>query len=72
MKRTEYSWGYRRDDSPGYVSRLEDELEHVFGKGQVFRMQQTAGGAKWRNVDDANLQFCGTDALNYRSLAGKI
>ncbi len=47
---------YRRDDSPGYVSRLEDELERVFGVGRVFRdATDIPGGTKWKNVIDANL-----------------
>ncbi len=47
---------YRRDDSPGYVSRLEHELEGVFGKGCVFRdTSDILGGAKWKKVIDENL-----------------
>ena len=47
---------YRRDDSPGYVSRLEDELERVFGAGRVFRdATDIPGGTQWKNVIDANL-----------------
>ena len=56
MKKNLIFLSYRRDDSPGYVSRLEDELERVFGKGRVFRdATDIAGGAKWKNVIDANL-----------------
>ncbi|MFK7861536.1 MAG: toll/interleukin-1 receptor domain-containing protein [Granulosicoccus sp.] len=56
MKKNRIFLSYRRDDSPGYVSRLEDELERVFGKGRVFRdATDIAGGAKWKNVIDENL-----------------
>ncbi len=40
---------YRRDDTPGYVSRLESDLERAFGRDRVFRdVQDIAGGTKWR------------------------
>lgn len=48
---------YRRDDSPGYVSRLEEELERAFGEGRVFRdATDIPGGTKWKSVIDENLQ----------------
>lgn len=48
---------YRRDDSPGYVSRLEAELEGVFGPGSVFRdVEDIKGGTKWQQVLDENLE----------------
>lgn len=48
---------YRRDDSPGYVSKLETELEQVFGEGRVFRdAQDIAGGAKWKDAIDDSLR----------------
>lgn len=47
---------YRRDDSPGYVSRLEDDLERAFGRGRVFRdVEDIKGGAKWKQVLERNL-----------------
>lgn len=50
---------YRREDTPGYVSRLEDELERAFGAGRVFRdVQDIRGGAKWRQVLEENLANC--------------
>ncbi|MEM9057526.1 MAG: toll/interleukin-1 receptor domain-containing protein [Pseudomonadota bacterium] len=56
MKRDKIFLSYRRDDSPGYVSRLEDELERTFGKGRVFRdATDIPGGTQWKNVIDANL-----------------
>ena len=56
MKRHKIFLSYRRDDSPGYVSRLEDELERAFGDDRVFRdATDIPGGTKWRNVIDANL-----------------
>jgi len=57
MPRDRIFLSYRRDDSPGYVSRLEGELERVFGEGRVFRdATDIAGGSKWKNVIDANLR----------------
>lgn len=57
MKKNRIFLSYRRDDSPGYVSRLEQELEGVFGKGRVFRdTTDIPGGTKWKNVIDANLK----------------
>ncbi len=48
---------YRRDDSPGYVSRLEDELERTFGEDRVFRdATDIPGGTKWKNVIEENLR----------------
>lgn len=56
MKKNRIFLSYRRDDSAGYVSRLENELERVFGDGRVFRdATDIPGGAKWKNVIDANL-----------------
>lgn len=56
MKRNKIFLSYRRDDSPGYVSRLEDELERTFGDDRVFRdATDIPGGKKWKNVIDANL-----------------
>ncbi|MFK7992817.1 MAG: toll/interleukin-1 receptor domain-containing protein [Granulosicoccus sp.] len=56
MRKNRIFLSYRRDDSPGYVSRLEEELERVFGKGRVFRdATDIPGGAKWKNVIDENL-----------------
>jgi len=48
---------YRRGDSPGYVSRLETDLEHVFGEGRVFRdVRDIAGGSQWKQVIEDNLK----------------
>ncbi|MCB1800192.1 MAG: toll/interleukin-1 receptor domain-containing protein [Gammaproteobacteria bacterium] len=48
---------YRRGDVPGYVARLEDELERVFGPDRVFRdVEDIAGGAEWKRVLDENLE----------------
>ena len=56
VKKNRIFLSYRRDDSPGYVSRLEDELERVFGDGRVFHdATDIPGGTKWKNVIDANL-----------------
>ena len=56
MKKNRIFLSYRRDDSPGYVSRLADELERVFGDGRVFRdATDIPGGAKWKYVINANL-----------------
>ncbi|MFK7855057.1 MAG: toll/interleukin-1 receptor domain-containing protein [Granulosicoccus sp.] len=56
MNKNRIFLSYRRDDSPGYVSRLEQELEGAFGKGRVFRdTTDIPGGTKWKNVIDANL-----------------
>lgn len=59
MKRDRIFISYRRDDAPGYVSRLESELEREFGDERVFRdATDIPGGAKWMSVIDANLQAC--------------
>ncbi|MCB1859108.1 MAG: toll/interleukin-1 receptor domain-containing protein [Gammaproteobacteria bacterium] len=51
---------YRREDRPGYVARLKDELERTFGKGRVFRdVEDIAGGSKWKEVLEHNLQASG-------------
>ena len=48
---------YRRDDVPGYVARLEDELENAFGKDHVFRdVEDIYGGSDWRKAIEHNLQ----------------
>lgn len=48
---------YRRGDSPGYVKSLEKELEAHYGPGSVFRdVKDIAGGAKWKQVIENNLQ----------------
>ncbi len=48
---------YRRDDVPGYVGRLEDELEKAFGTDQVFRdVEDIRGGSDWRKAIERNLR----------------
>lgn len=57
MKRDRIFISYRRDDAPGYVSRLESELERAFGDDRVFRdTEDIPGGAKWLSVIDTTLQ----------------
>lgn len=57
MKKNMIFLSYRRDDSPGYVSKLEAELESVFGAGRVFRdAEDIAGGAQWKTVIDDSLR----------------
>lgn len=47
---------YRRGDSPGYVSKLEQDLESAFGKDHVFRdVDDIQGGADWKTVLEENL-----------------
>ncbi len=51
---------YRREDRPGYVARLKDNLEAAFGEGRVFRdVEDIAGGSKWREVLEHNLREAG-------------
>ncbi|MCU7804387.1 MAG: toll/interleukin-1 receptor domain-containing protein [Candidatus Thiodiazotropha sp. (ex Lucinoma borealis)] len=51
---------YRRGDRPGYVARLQDELEHHFGDGRAFRdVDDIEGGTSWRLVIEQNLQEAG-------------
>ncbi|MCH9672578.1 MAG: TIR domain-containing protein [Gammaproteobacteria bacterium] len=51
---------YRRDDAPGYVSKLEADLERAFGRGRVFRdVQDIDGGTKWKEVIEENLRRAG-------------
>lgn len=55
---------YRRDDAPGYVARLEDELERAFGDDRVFRdVEDIAGGSEWRRVLEENLALSGALVL---------
>ncbi len=47
---------YRRDDNPGYVRQLQQDLQRVFGKDSVFRdVEDIAGGASWKKVLEDNL-----------------
>lgn len=42
---------YRRGDIPGYVGRLSDELELVYGQERVFRdVDDIRGGTRWKQV----------------------
>jgi hypothetical protein len=51
---------YRRDDAPGYVARLEDDLERAFGNDRVFRdVEDISGGAEWRRALEENLAISG-------------
>ena len=55
---------YRRDDIPGYVGRLEDELEKAFGAERVFRdVEDIAGGSRWKEVIEQNLREAGALVL---------
>lgn len=55
---------YRRDDAPGYVARLEDDLEHAFGADRVFRdVEDISGGAEWRLALEENLARSGVLVL---------
>ena len=48
---------YRRDDVPGYVARLEDDLEKTFGEHTVFRdVEDIAGGTEWKDALEYNLK----------------
>ncbi|MFK8014748.1 MAG: toll/interleukin-1 receptor domain-containing protein [Gammaproteobacteria bacterium] len=60
MKNKTIFLSYRRDDSPGYVSKLEADLEAAFGVGRVFRdTQDIPGGTQWKKVIDENLRAAG-------------
>jgi len=60
MKKKNIFLSYRRDDSPGYVSKLEHDLELAFGQGRVFRdVEDIAGGSKWKDVLERNLESAG-------------
>lgn len=42
---------YRRDDIPGYVGRLADELERAYGEQRIFRdVDDISGGTQWRQT----------------------
>lgn len=42
---------YRRADAPGYVGRLADSLERLFGEGTVFRdVDSLRGGDNWKKA----------------------
>lgn len=57
MKTRKIFLSYRRDDSPGYVSKLDDELERVFGHDRVFRdVTDIKGGSKWKQALEENLE----------------
>ncbi|MEJ2310620.1 MAG: toll/interleukin-1 receptor domain-containing protein [Gammaproteobacteria bacterium] len=64
MSRKKIFLSYRRDDSPGYVARLEDDLEYAFGAERVFRdVEDISGGAQWREVLEENLAISGALVL---------
>lgn len=51
---------YRRADSPGYVSKLEHDLENALGEKRVFRdVQDIQGGAEWKKVLNDSLEQAG-------------
>ena len=40
---------YKRSDDPGYVARLADSLERIFGEGTVYRdVDSVQAGANWK------------------------
>jgi hypothetical protein len=40
---------YKRSDDPGYVARLADSLEQIFGEGTVYRdVDSVQAGANWK------------------------
>lgn len=60
MKKKNIFLSYRRDDNPGYVSKLEHDLEQAFGHGRVFRdIDDIKGGTKWKDVLQQNLENAG-------------
>lgn len=60
MKLKNIFLSYRRDDSPGYVSKIALELEQAFGQGRVFRdVDDIKGGSKWKQVLQENLENAG-------------
>ena len=64
MSRNKIFLSYRREDSPGYVARLEDNIEHAFGAERVFRdVEDISGGAQWREVLEENLAMSGALVL---------
>ena len=57
MKDKKIFLSYRRDDVPGYVARLEDDLERDFGSDRVFRdVEDIVGGSEWKAVIEKNLR----------------
>lgn len=57
MQQKKIFLSYRRDDRPGYVARLKDELEKAFGPENVFRdVESISGGSQWKNVIEENLR----------------
>lgn len=57
MQQKKIFLSYRRDDRPGYVGRLKDELEKAFGTELVFRdVENISGGSQWKKVIEENLR----------------
>lgn len=57
MSRRNIFLSYRRNDIPGYVRILEEQLEQEFGDGRVFRdTSDIPGGADWRKTIEDNLR----------------
>lgn len=57
MSRRKIFLSYRRNDIPGYVRILEEQLEQQFGHGRVFRdTSDIPGGADWRKTIEDNLR----------------
>lgn len=55
-KRKSIFLSYRRDDNPGYVRRLQDDLQRYFGKESVFLdVEDIVGGQRWKDVLVNNL-----------------
>jgi TIR domain len=56
MNKSAVFLSYRRDDCAGYAGRLEDALEHVLGKGRVFRdIHDIGAGEQFADVIRASL-----------------
>lgn len=50
-KRKTIFLSYRRDDNPGYVRQLQEDLQRYFGEDKVFRdVEHITGGQQWKEV----------------------
>lgn len=57
MKKKIIFLSYRRNDSPGYVSKLAKDLGLAFGHNRVFRdIDDIAGGSNWKDILEKNLK----------------
>ena len=55
---------YKRSDDPGYVARLADSLERVFGEGTVYRdVDSERAGGNWKKSLARNVSMLPTNGI---------